>query len=696
LTIGIGKNYFADMALAYMIYKLSCYYNPQAEFDLAPGSTIFFIAQSKTHTLAKKVVFDQFSERLRLSPYFQKNFKFDPGVRSELRFPNQIVVLPVGGNDTAALGMNVFGGVIDELNFMARTKDSVETRFTGEDEYDQAERLYSTIIRRMKSRFMQKGKIPGKLMLISSRNYPDDFTDRKMQEAEHDKSIFVMSYSQWDALPADRFCGDKFLIEVGNELKQSRILVSMEDAMEETDVIEVPVEYRTEFERDMDAALKDLGGIATGTKSPFIPYREAMQLARDKFSALTQDRQLFLHDEIYMPDFEEFSDLVSDEYIEEVLLDKSVVFAAHIDVGLSGDALGLALGHVSGYKNLPSTRFFDNRSNTFVEVTDIIAPIYQIDGALRIKSRAGEEVDLEAVRDLVMYIKSKLRLDWCTMDSYQAPMFYQSFRKARIRSGVLSVDTSLAPYTEVKLAVKDERILLPSHPTLAKELREIERDIEKGKVDHPSSGSFLGGTLVTTDKGPQTLQALANCGEDVTVRTRNHDGSTEWTVGLKPRITGYKTGFVDVELDNGRVERCTPEHLWLLADGSYKRADELAEGAVLFSIRLRNIRKLKVVSVKHVKLPEPVPTYDISVLDTENFRLASGAFVHNSKDVADSVAGTVFILYSKVARFGRGKRSSGLTESREAPPREETVRPVRKVRLSRQTEQAKTVKAVII
>ena len=105
---------------------------------------------------------------------------------------------------------------------------------------------------------------------------------------------------------------------------------------------------------------------------------------------------------------------------------------------------------------------------------------------------------------------------------------------------------------------------------------------------------------------------------------------------------------------------------------------------------------MKVVSVKHVKLPEPVPTYDISVLDTENFRLASGAFVHNSKDVADSVAGTVFILYSKVARFGRGKRSSGLAESREAPPSEEIARPVRKVRLRQQTEQAKTVKAVII
>jgi hypothetical protein len=33
-----------------------------------------------------------------------------------------------------AIGMNVFGGQIEELNFMARTKDSIHTRFSGEEE----------------------------------------------------------------------------------------------------------------------------------------------------------------------------------------------------------------------------------------------------------------------------------------------------------------------------------------------------------------------------------------------------------------------------------------------------------------------------------------------------------------------------------------------------------------------------------
>jgi hypothetical protein len=47
----------------------------------------------------------------------------------------------------------------------------------------------------------------------------------------------------------------------------------------------------------------------------------------------------------------------------------------------------------------------------------------------------------------------------------------------------------------------------------------------------------------------------------------------------------------------------------------------------------------KVVSIR----PGPVcDVYDLSVPGTENFALAAGVFVHNSKDVADGVAGSFY------------------------------------------------------
>jgi hypothetical protein len=503
--IGIGKNYWADMSLAYMLYKASCYYNPQLEYGLAPGSSIVLIQQSKTEKLAKKVVFEQFAERLRLSKYFVENFMFDTRIKSELRFPNNIFVLPVGGSCSSALGMNVLGGCIDEMNYMDIISNSAQAKHGESTEYDQAERLYNILIRRMKSRYMSKGKMPGRLMLISSSNYEGDFTDRKEKEAEEQKKkygrsdIYVMHLSQWEALPDDKFCGDKFLVEIGDANRRSKLIRCEADAVNKEKIIRVPVEYKPEFERDIEGALKDLGGIAVGSKSPFIPYKERIIEAHTKFIEQTKGKSLFKYLTVKlsnnMPDFsswEEWDELVDVDYIETCLFNTQQAFAGHLDIGLNkdtGDAAGLCIGHISGFTQLDAYKYFDPRLGSFIESGDIEAPVYMLDGLLQITAHRGDEVDLNLVRDLIFYIKQKINLKWMSMDTYQSRTLIQSFRRAGIRSGNLSVDTSIAPYTELKLSIKDSRILYPNHPIFEKEIREIERDPKKNKVDHPPHGS---------------------------------------------------------------------------------------------------------------------------------------------------------------------------------------------------------------
>jgi len=493
-AIGIGKNYFADLALAYMLYVLSCYHNPQIEYDLAPGSTIVFIMQSISLHQAKKVAFNQFADKLRRSPYFKSNFFFDPKVKSELRFPKGILVMPVGGQDTAAIGMNVYGGILDELNFMARVKDSTLTQYTRESEYDQAERCYNALITRMNSRFMQKGSLPGKLLLVSSTNYPGDFTDRKKEEAKTDPSIFVMNLSLWESLPSDRFSGKVFLVEKGSEIKQTRVIKKLEDAIDEEDVIEVPIEYRRDFDRNPDGALRDLAGIASASDKPFIPYKDLIEKAQVKHEEFTGGKQLFKHSVIVLdklidstlPDWELLVDL---DYIEEFIQDPTIPMTVHLDLALSGDRIGVSIGRIFGYKLLPQTKFYDQRSQTFVSVADQRAPIYMIDGAVGIMARAGREVDLNLIKDLVLWLRSILYLKYATLDTWQSAMMIQAFKRVKIKSGVLSVDTSIVPYGEVKQSIKDERILLPRHSLLATELGELERDEKKDKVDHPAGGS---------------------------------------------------------------------------------------------------------------------------------------------------------------------------------------------------------------
>jgi hypothetical protein len=63
-------------------------------------------------------------------------------------------------------------------------------------------------------------------------------------------------------------------------------------------------------------------------------------------------------------------------------------------------------------------------------------------------------------------------------------------------------------------------------------------------------------------------------------------------------------------------------------------------------VRFQNHRgNHRVLSVKEGGC---VDVWDITVKDTHNFALAAGVFVHNSKDVADSVAGVIYNCETRV------------------------------------------------
>ena len=496
----VGKNYFCEIALPYMLYQLSCYNSPQIEFDFAPGSPLFFIVQSVSMTLAKRVAFGTIAARIRLSPYFQKNFKFDQQIKSELRFPKDISVVPISGTDISALGMNVYAGVLDEINFRQRTANSIHTKYTGEEEYDQALKNYYVLSKRIKGRFMQKGKVPGKLLLVASANYTGDFIDRKVEEAKEDPTIFVMYYNQWDALrdedgnlPVKKFSGEMFLIEKGSDIKSPRIIESREDAIDEDDVIEVPIEYKSDFEKDPIQSLKDYAGVGSGVMNPFIPQRSLIHKASESFNMFNEGRQLFRNETFCLNKMIDLNDpdwelVIDHEYLENII-NPNVVYACHIDLSKNKDACGLSIGHIVDYERKEKITVYDKNIGDYREIEDVMVPIYMIDGALQITAPPGDEIDYDTIKYLVLYLKSHLYLKWCSMDVFQSVMMLQSFRKAKIKAGLQSVDTDIAPYAEVKAAIKDERIYYPDSEVLQRELRELEVDNIKQRVDHQVGSS---------------------------------------------------------------------------------------------------------------------------------------------------------------------------------------------------------------
>jgi hypothetical protein len=491
--IGIGKSFFSEMALSYLVYLNSCLTNMQAEYDLAPGSTIYFILQSVSMTSAKRVLFDQMMGRMSQTHYFTRVFPFDKKVRSMLKFPNGLYVTPVSSTEMSAIGLNVFAGVISEANFFQVIADSKLSK-SADGTYDQAEQNYGTIMQRMRSRFDKMGKMPGMMILDSSARYPGDFLDRKMEEAKTDPSIFVMKYAQWEALPADRMSTEKFLVEIGNHERSSRILPKYEMAFEGSEVIEVPMNYFRDFQRNCEAALRDFAGIVLGVEGAFMKNKEAVVDAVRAHAAVYDNKQLFTMDDIII-DAEldwgspHWAMLINQDYLKEPSFDAGATFALHADIGITHDSTGLVVGHIQDYVNLPSTSRYNGKLDTFVELTDLLAPVFCIDGIIRIRPPHGGEVHMDLLRGFIFYICQVLNIKFGTFDRFSSVQFIQGLRRLKVRSGLVSTVTTTQPYNELKSAYIEHRIIHPSHKVYVEELLGLQFEPKKNRIDHlPGAG----------------------------------------------------------------------------------------------------------------------------------------------------------------------------------------------------------------
>lgn len=59
----------------------------------------------------------------------------------------------------------------------------------------------------------------------------------------------------------------------------------------------------------------------------------------------------------------------------------------------------------------------------------------------------------------------------------------------------------------------------------------------------------------------------------------------------------------------------------------------------------------RIKAIKRVHLDTPVPVYDLTSNKFENFSIESGVIVHNSKDAADAVCGSVYQAINKMSKY---------------------------------------------
>lgn len=471
-AVGVGKTTFASVVLPYMAAWVLCLKDPQAFFDLLPGSRVAFMQMSTSRNHARDVIFSDVKARINNSRWFRENFPYDDKFTNQLRFPKDVWILPGDSGETTFEGFNILGGILDEGDSHKLTQDR-----------DYASEGYVTIESRIASRFVDntdpdREGHKGLLICIGQMKSATGFMSRKYKELLKDDHAKVVKMTIWES-----FGWDKYLNEDGSkrsfyyDIRRKQIVPpEVAGMVSSSNIIEIPRAFMKQFQTHPERALRDLAGIPPQVEDAFISLADRVDECREKWIQRHGDESPV--DD--MPTRIKFADWF-------VCNNDPRRRAMHLDYAVSGDgdALGIAMGHIE----------------EIIKIGNEKRPYIVFDFIGRIKARSGSEILLSDVRRMVYELRDDrgFRLKGITIDGYQSTDSLQQFRKARFEADYLSVDKSTLPYEDLREAIYDRRLEFPPYLTYltpasterveiaVQELLGLQFDGRK--VDHPANGS---------------------------------------------------------------------------------------------------------------------------------------------------------------------------------------------------------------
>jgi len=513
-AIGFGKSWIASFGLTYDLVRILCLRDPQRYFGLAKGTMIVMMNLSVSGQQAHDVLYSYVLNLFRNLPWAQYRFPNHDYKKQGLYFHEKLVHFKCGSSsEFSAIGANVIGGAMDEANFMIGVRRSRRAVKAGE--LDQAKVLYDQISRRRKSRFLQKsGKVPGKFWLISSKQFPGDFLERKIEASKDDPNVKVIDYPQWvpkQSVPGGGpYSGKNFYLFIGTGEHRSRILSESTEAYDISKVnlppgckiLEVPVEYLQEFKEDLYGSIRDIAGHSIQAVNPYFENPDDLDkcICLEEFGDIPRihpyatEESDIIHPDLIKWDWIPRSSKSIGNLIKIVSkINPGRPRFAHVDLSQTGDATGVCVGHYGGHKTITTMlEVPDPRTGAtkFVLVKED-RPVTVVDFIMKFTPPVGGRIDIEKVRDVLKAL-SKV-LNWVyrlvTYDQYQSASSINAWNAEGVESRVFSVDKDMAPYELFRSAIHQARFSCYKYPPLKKDIASLDWNSKKQKVDHRPGGS---------------------------------------------------------------------------------------------------------------------------------------------------------------------------------------------------------------
>ena len=480
---GTGKTTAAYIGMAYVIYKILILKRPWDFFGLADSGKFAVAFFNLNKTLGMSKGFNTLQNTLIHSPWFKRHGVIRGREGMEKIYFDRIEYLLASPQ---AKGFGTVG-----THIIAAVMDEVDSPLESENSRIKITQAYYSTVTRFKNRFVKNNKSISRFFLVSSKqdemSFLNTFIDTMQKKSER---MYIADVNKWDSEPKETYSGNWFFVSCGDAYNPPKILRATEDArgnlvgqdeidqfkMNGFNILRVPTEYLEDFELDMTTSLRDIAGVAIAgmRKSKLFPSEKMLLEAYDtnRDNPVTQPLILLgLKDPLRLIDFLDMS---------KFDIGKTIPRYIHCDIAFSGDALGLSMACINGYTQKEQAQ--EDGTYRMVNV-----PIAHTDFVMRIKARDGDVIPIHKIREFILDLrKAGFMIVRYTSDLRLASEdTLQLLNKAGVKAEYFSVDKPIDHYIDFRNLVFEKRWNCFKHQHLHLEMKNLEVDRDKGKIDHP-------------------------------------------------------------------------------------------------------------------------------------------------------------------------------------------------------------------
>ncbi len=433
-----GKDTISALIQLYIVYLLLHMKNPQAYFNLGPGSSIDLINIASTKEQAEQVYFQLLKNLILNWKWLRSKYGFLISGRyystpsnnildtnkvtittEGVIFPKNIRMFSGSSEAESSEGKNLLVFVLDEADAFKSTSGARS-----------AKHVFDVCRTSAVSRFQNRYKG----FILSYPRSKDGFILSLYNSVQDSLQYYCDKAATWEVLPPEKFCGETFEFE-GHK---------------------IPIEFYEDFKLDPVTA-----------KLMFMCETEGN---RDAFFNMTEIQHAFQDIKRANFIFKDYEEKNGDEYLckKDILyvpyqdLDPGFKYVLSFDLAIKKDKCALSLGHM-------------DKDKIVIDFVTAWVPDEKI----------GKKVDLENVYNIIEKICEMVKPVEIMGDFWNSGLLIQ-----RLKAKGYNAKAKKVTYEDLllfKRLLLNGSLFLPNNPDLITEMKEL---VVKGDkvVDHPDSG----------------------------------------------------------------------------------------------------------------------------------------------------------------------------------------------------------------